>query len=63
MLHLTEVPILIIELHDKENVSFELPDFNMSFNAADREESIPTTSASANAPPFAICSYLRPVGR
>ena len=51
-------------LHEKDNESFELPDINMAFNAADTEESIPSTSAAvANAPPFTISSCLRPVGR
>jgi len=51
-------------LHEKDNESFELPDINMAFNAADIEESIPSTSAAvANAPPFTISSCLRPVGR
>ena len=51
-------------LHEKDDESFELPDINMAFNAADTEESIPSTSAAvANAPPFTISSCLRPVGR
>jgi hypothetical protein len=33
-------------LHEKDNESFELLDINMAFNAADTEESIPSTSAA-----------------
>jgi len=51
-------------LHEKDNESFELPDINMAFNAADIEEYIPSTSAAvANAPQFTISSCLRTVGR